>query len=165
MRHQQLTGMTFLTASAIACGLSATLQASLLGPAWPAPGGNSYSQAGQEGDYGGKTYTYTGFDPAQYLDLYWGPWEGAVLGLSMDGEMESREHLVFQPGLSDFANGKAVWARTVHWAFRRWSSTTAQSYCRYTFAFYSRPALGGVILGASLYDGRAWPPCCDFVGS
>ena len=48
---------------------------------------------------------------------------------------------------------------------RKITSTTAQSYCRYTFAFYSRPALGGVILGASLYDGRAWPPCCDFVGS
>jgi hypothetical protein len=52
---------------------AAILGAGLIGPVYPAPGGNSFSSSGNSGTAGGKTYSYSGFDPTQYDQLYWGP--------------------------------------------------------------------------------------------
>jgi hypothetical protein len=46
----------------------------LFGPEYPPPGGVNFSSSGAgSGQTGGKTFSYSGFDPSQYETLYWGP--------------------------------------------------------------------------------------------
>lgn len=57
-------------------------EAAPLGPVYPAPGGNSWSPAGDVGLAGGATWTYTITDFGAFDQLWWGP---ANVGSSMDG--------------------------------------------------------------------------------
>ena len=96
----------------IASYFSATSQASLLGPAYPAPGDNSFNATGfGSGEYGGLNYNYSGFNPSAYDELYWGLSEGAPVGASLqDNTLETEEIMSFSSSLSDFSNGKyEVW--------------------------------------------------------
>jgi PEP-CTERM motif len=52
----------------------------ILGPGYPAPGGNSYSGSGNSAT-GTLTATYSGFNTSQYNQLWWGP---ANIWASMD---------------------------------------------------------------------------------
>jgi hypothetical protein len=53
---------------------AAILGATLIGPVYPAPGGNSTAgSSGTSGTAAGRTNDYSGFDPTQYGQLYWGP--------------------------------------------------------------------------------------------
>ena len=52
----------------------ALLSASLVGPAYPPPGGVTVVASGTgSGDTGGKTFAYSNFNSSQYSTLYWGP--------------------------------------------------------------------------------------------
>lgn len=55
----------------LALGASPLL-ASVIGPVYPAPGGNGFSSSGASGDPGGATLNYSSFDPTQYSQLFWG---------------------------------------------------------------------------------------------
>lgn len=45
----------------------------LQGPVYPPPGGVTLGASGSSGLSGGKTFSYSNFDPSQYGVLYWGP--------------------------------------------------------------------------------------------
>ena len=91
--------------------------AALDGPAWPAPGGTTYSWTGNSGMAGGQTNTYTGFDNSAYSALYWGADSSYSVGLSFntDGETSSNpftgsgEVMTFNLADSNLADGIAVW--------------------------------------------------------
>src|SRR5439155_23418557 len=90
-----------------------------IGPVQPgtAPlGGVSFLPAGDIGRPGGLTYTYSGLTPAlvaQFGSLEWGPADPNGVQLAMDGAINSPgETLTFNAGLSNLANGSAVWTGT-----------------------------------------------------
>ena len=88
--------------------------AALIGPEWPAPGGTTYSATGEPGKTGGLTFSYTGFDPTQYSELYWGPWDGAPIGASLNGqEIDASEMMTF----STFSGNTAVWTGASTWSY------------------------------------------------
>lgn len=97
-----------------ACGgvaLLVSVQASAatyIGPAFPAPGGTTFSTNGVLAINPGRVATYQGFDLSASDDLYFGI---TSAGLAMDGSIDSSlETLVFNAALSDLANGIAVYS-------------------------------------------------------
>lgn len=104
---------SLVVAFPVLCGASVA-GAALIGPEWPAPGGTTYSATGEPGKTGGLTFSYTGFDPSQYVDLYWGPWEGAPIGASLNGpEIDGSEIMTF----SMFSGNTAVWTGASTWSY------------------------------------------------
>jgi len=88
--------------------------AALIGPEWPAPGGTTYTTSGGAGSAGGLTISYSGFDPSQYAELYWGPWEGAPIGASLNGStIEASEYMT----LSTFSGNTATWTGSSTWSY------------------------------------------------
>jgi len=65
----------------------------LLGPSYPAPGGNTWVSTGgpSAGDIGGLNGNYGGFDSMYFLSLYWGPQWGLGPGpqAGLDGVYHS----------------------------------------------------------------------------
>jgi hypothetical protein len=53
-------------------GASPLLASSIIGPTYPAPGGNTFNSTGALGSGSGATFNYGGFDPTQYSQLWWG---------------------------------------------------------------------------------------------
>ena len=70
---------------------NATHASSLVGPVYPAPGGNSFSPSGNAGDAGGLDASYTGFDNSYFDSLYWGPQWGTDPGprAGLDGTLHT----------------------------------------------------------------------------
>ena len=75
-----VTGMTGSVAQA----------ATLIGPVYPAPGGNSFSSSGTDaGDAGGVNWSYSGFNTGAFTQLYWGPSSGSAVQAGLDGSLQN----------------------------------------------------------------------------
>jgi len=102
-----------LACVAVAALPAAALATPVLAPGgFPAPGGTNYSGGGSDIAAGGSTWSYSGFDPSAYSNLYYAigdypsDWSPAGPSLSMDGKYEV---LSYNAGLSNLAAGVAVW--------------------------------------------------------
>jgi len=61
----------------------------ILGPTYPAPGGSTLvTSGGLPGDAGGRTFNFSGLNPAAYTDLYWGVWDTALPASALDGSLD-----------------------------------------------------------------------------
>jgi len=69
--------------------------ATLVGPEYPAPGGNTYSAVGDAGDAGGAAASYGTFDAGAFNELYWGPQWGTDPGprAGLDGVLHDLDFL------------------------------------------------------------------------
>ena len=64
--------------------------AALLGPTYPAPGGNNFSfTSGSAGDVGGVTFSYSNFNTSAFSSLYWGSNSGDMPTAGLDGTAHS----------------------------------------------------------------------------
>jgi hypothetical protein len=132
MKKVAYTSLLILVVSALCCTSMAV--AGLLGPEWPAPGGTTYTASGNPGSGGGLTFSYSGFNPSQYSQLYWGPWEGAVIGASLNGAgITGSEIMTF----SSFTGNKAVWTGSSTWSYYSGSSHTDTISTRVTLTVNS----------------------------
>lgn len=76
----------------------------LTGPMYPAPGGNSFGSVGDAGDVGGADLTYSAFDGAEFLELYWGPqWGATAPAAGLDGTPDALSFL-------SIAGATATWS-------------------------------------------------------
>lgn len=78
----------------------------LLGPSYPAPGGNTWVPTGgpSAGDTGGLNGNYGGFDSAYFVSLYWGPQWG--LGPGPQAGLDGVYHSLAFAGVSGTT---AIW--------------------------------------------------------
>ena len=81
--------------------LPATGHAQLVGPTYPAPGGNTFVAG-----------TYSGFDTSAFSQLYWGASSAALPGAGLDGSLHG---LTF----SGVAGTTATWVGTTGWTDTR----------------------------------------------
>jgi hypothetical protein len=95
--------------------LVSTAGAVITGPAYPAPGGNSWAWAPNPPlpgvsavHLGGVNYIYTNFDPSAFTDLYWGAWNVTTTSATLDGTLHN---LAF----SGFTGSTAKWTGTTSW--------------------------------------------------
>ena len=81
------------------------------GPAFPAPGGQTFTRAGNAVDSGGVTYSLSGFDLSQFSQMAWGLdlADGPVV-LSMEGMATASDDLSYNASLSNLANGQLVFS-------------------------------------------------------
>ncbi len=76
----------------------------IVGPTFPAPGGNTTVSTGSPPTTGVRTNTYSGFDFSHYEHVWWGP----VIGAAMDGSINSPSETLSFAGLS-VDNLTATW--------------------------------------------------------
>ena len=86
--------------------------AQVLGPQYPPPGGNTFSNSGSSVQTGGATWNYGGFDSSQYNQLWWG--EEFVNNVCSptgctNGTMSFTSY--------DQATGVAIWTNSTPWTF------------------------------------------------
>ncbi len=62
--------------------------ANISGPVFPAPGGVSYTMTGNIARAGGLTISFTGLNPSNYDQLWWGPWDASSVYLDLDNLYE-----------------------------------------------------------------------------
>lgn len=84
--------------------------AALIGPAYPAPGGNSFSAGGapSAGDAGGRIFSYSSFDNSAFSALYWGPNSGILPSAALDGTLDPMS-------LSSVSGTQAIWEGSTIW--------------------------------------------------
>lgn len=113
--RNSLFALAGATALAFAIHGTAVAAVPTLAP-YPAPGGNTESSSGTDPATGtGLTWTFGGFNNTAYDKLYytvgnyvpWPTFDPTGPTLTMDG---STDQLSFNAGLSDLANGIAVWS-------------------------------------------------------
>jgi hypothetical protein len=64
--------------------------AALIGPTYPAPGGNNFSSTpGDAGDAGGVTFSYSNFNTSAFSSLYWGSNSGDLPTAGLDGSQHA----------------------------------------------------------------------------
>jgi hypothetical protein len=81
----------------------------IIGPAYPAPGGNSWASSGiLPVHLGGVNYIYSGFDSSAFTDLYWGAWDATTTSATLDGTLHN---LAF----SGVSGNTATWTGTTSW--------------------------------------------------
>jgi hypothetical protein len=83
--------------------------AALIGPTYPAPGGNSFSgSGGSPGDAGGHNNNYSNFNTGAFSALYWGSDSGFLPTAGLDG---SSHPLTFLSAAGDVAtySGTTSW--------------------------------------------------------
>lgn len=100
MKTNKISALLF---SIALLGSVSIVEAALIGPAWPAPGGTSFSASGAAGATGGQDRTYSAFDFSAFDQLWWGL--GSVRS-SMDGEIDSAGETM---SLVSMAGSVAVW--------------------------------------------------------
>jgi hypothetical protein len=82
----------FRSVMALVCvfTLISTAGAGLIGPDYPAPGGNSWAPSGGPAVFaGGINYIYSDFDSSAFTDLYWGAWDTTTTSATMDGTLHN----------------------------------------------------------------------------
>lgn len=102
---------SLLGIAAIACVFAVVnpVGAAIVGPTYPAPGGNSWaSNGGSAVHAGGVDFAYTNFDPSAFTDLYWGAWDVTTTSATLDGVLRT---LAFD-GVS---GNVATWRGTTNW--------------------------------------------------
>jgi hypothetical protein len=106
--------------------------ATLMGPAYPPPGGGTATTSDDPqaaGLYGGFTWTFTGFDPTAYGDLYWGAWENlpsepVTIGVSLnDSSVTGSEVMSF----NSYSGNQATWTGQTSMIWKPSSSSSWQS--------------------------------------
>lgn len=101
-----------IAASTLVFASSAATAATLSYAGYPAPGGTTASGTGVVTN-GGRTWSYSGFNPAAYGDLYYAI--GSTVGSTFSANMPaltadgSIDYLSFNAGLSNLASGIAIW--------------------------------------------------------
>ncbi len=109
--------VSLLSFLALSCG---SLNAGpLTGPAYPPPGGVTFSGSGPGSGSGGKTFSYSGFDNTAYGSLYWGP--TSVLNIANQNDTGVAD--MTYTGLS---GADYIFNSTQNWAFQQ-SNSTVQS--------------------------------------
>jgi hypothetical protein len=77
--------------------------AALIGPVYPAPGGNGFSASGSSSaDPGGKTLAYSGFNTSAFSSLYWGADSGFPPVSGVDNNFTTMT-------FSHYSGNTAVW--------------------------------------------------------
>jgi hypothetical protein len=97
-----------LTTISLACAVLLGLglfdaQATLTGPTYPAPGGNTWSGSGDAGLAGGADYVYGILNPAQYGQLFWGPWN------TEDAVASGLDYALHNMAFDHISGNQAVW--------------------------------------------------------
>jgi hypothetical protein len=87
---------------------AAFADAAVIGPVYPAPGGNQFSGSGSAGDPGGRTNSYSNFDTSAFSELYWGAWSGSPPAAALDGSLDSMT-------FTGAAGTVATWNGTTSW--------------------------------------------------
>jgi hypothetical protein len=85
--------------------------AALDGPAFPAPGGTTWSATppgGNPGDSGGLTYDYSDILVGNFSELYWGEWSAGAFQISLTGA-GGLTPLNYDAGASNLPGGFARW--------------------------------------------------------
>jgi hypothetical protein len=99
-----------IAASALVAGMvlaATTANATLIGPVYPAPGGNAFSQSGSSaGSSGGVTNSYSGFDTGAFSALYWGPQWGS------DGPQATLDGTLHDLAFLGISGTTAIWQGT-----------------------------------------------------
>lgn len=105
---------------AFAAGLlivsASSASAALIGPVYPAPGGNTFSSVGSQISAAGATRTYSGFDTSQFSELYWGASSSSLPTAGLDGV----DHVL---SFLSTSGTTATWTGTTTW-FNHDSSQT-----------------------------------------
>ncbi len=97
---------------AVAACISASGFAQILGPAFPPPGGATFTTVGTDaGNSGGRTLQFTGFQPGAFTQLYWGPQSGGAVTVAMQNGPQT---LSFNGAASSFP-AFARWTGSVGW--------------------------------------------------
>jgi hypothetical protein len=103
---RRVTVMLFVFMSA-----TALFASTILGPVYPAPGGNTFSSIGDPLAAGGLSVSYGGFNPAAYGQLWWtmtsidNPYDSSFSGST--GEMN----------FLSYSGGTATWQSTANLTF------------------------------------------------
>ena len=103
------SGSITLAAFAIALAASNST-AALLGPDYPAPGGNSWSGAGDATAAGGANWSYTITAPGQFEELYWGSWN------TPDAVASGLDDALHDMTLSSLSGNQAIWTGTTFYS-------------------------------------------------
>lgn len=83
----------------------------LIGPVYPAPGGNDRYYTGGSGYLGGETFYFSGFDSTEYSALFWGANENLPIGVSLDDDViTDKEIMTFDK----FEGSVATWTGTTN---------------------------------------------------
>lgn len=77
--------------------------AAVVGPTYPAPGGNTFAATGNPRTAGGRTMTYSGFNFSAFDQLWWGP---SSVQSAMDGAIDSAGETM---ALDSTVGNIAVW--------------------------------------------------------
>jgi hypothetical protein len=94
-----VTGMTGSVAQA----------ATLIGPVYPAPGGNSFSSSGTDaGDAGGVNWSYSGFNTGAFTKLYWGPWDSNSVQAGLDGNLHNLSFVSYTSNQAEWSAGSLL---------------------------------------------------------
>ena len=89
--------------------LISTAGADIIGPDYPAPGGNSWAPSGGDAvSSGGVNYVYSSFDSSAFTDLYWGAWDVTTTSATLDGTLHG---LTF----SGVSGNTATWTGSTSW--------------------------------------------------
>jgi hypothetical protein len=98
--RKRLTNLTSLSVFFIL--LANAAQAAIIGPVYPAPGGNNWSQVSgtSAGDAGGVLWQYSGFNGLAFDELYWGASVANAIQAGLDGNLHVLTFLDYD--LSDY---------------------------------------------------------------
>jgi hypothetical protein len=149
----------FRTGLLAAVLLPAAVSANPIGPVYPPPGGVTFAGSGPGiGQTGGRTNTYTNFDPVtgDYSDLWWGPTDSDINPLSIYAPLFSgtssgtstTQALTFNNFLD--AN-TAIWTAANPWTITLFGGGTISAPVRYrldTFDMFGNDA--ALILASSV---------------
>jgi len=82
--------------------------AALIGPTYPAPGGNSFSSSGSQISAAGATRSYGSFNTSAFSTLYWGSDSSSLPGAGLDGTAHTLS-------FSSTSGTTATWLGTTSW--------------------------------------------------
>jgi hypothetical protein len=94
------------------------------GPAYPPPGGVTFTSSGNSGSAGGEVYNFSNFNFSQFGSLWWGPTNASDLPADSSAGIQN----VNAPGYMTFSgydstatglnnSGGYVWNSTANWTF------------------------------------------------
>jgi len=135
---------------------------------FPPPGGVTYSGSGSATSAGGRTWSYSDFNPTAYGDLFY-----TVTTPILSFQNSATDTLSFNAGLSDLASGLAVWtgATQVQLSNYSWQTIytefklTVKDFGNIPLALTSGSSVGLLGLGAVLDVNGNFKATFEFLAS